>query len=84
MIVTFNLDDFPNDYLGTFGIEAQHPDEFIAHLIDLSASAVVEAAKRHRASLRRPPKTVEEYLDALSRQELPETVRRLREYEHLL
>jgi predicted nucleic acid-binding protein len=84
VIVTFNLDDFPNDYLATLGIEAQHPDEFISHLIDLSASAVVEAAKRHRASLRKPPKSAEEYLDALSRQELPETVRRLREYEHLL
>ena len=84
VIVTFNLDDFPVGYLAAFGIEAQHPDEFIAHLIDLSASAVVEAAKRHRASLRKPPKSVEEYLDALSRQELPETVRRLREYERLL
>lgn len=84
VIVTFNLDDFPNDYLAQFGIEAQHPDEFIPHLIDLSAGAVVTAAKLQRASLRNPPKSAEELLDALARQRLPETVVRLRRFAHLL
>lgn len=84
VIVTFNLDDFPPEYLDKFGIEAQHPDQFITHLIDLAPAAVCAAAKRHRASLKNPPKAVDEYLGALAKQHLPETVRRLREFEALI
>lgn len=84
VIVTFNLDDFPNDYLGQFGLSAQHPDEFITHLIDLSPGAVCAAVKRQREALQNPPKSVAELLDALSRQSLPETVMRLDEFRHLL
>lgn len=84
VIVTFNLKDFPNPYLASFGIEAQHPDEFVSHLIDLAPGAVCAAAKRQREGLRSPPKSVEEYLDALSRQRLPDTVMRLSEFRHLL
>jgi hypothetical protein len=84
VIVTFNLDDFPGEYLERFGIEPQHPDEFITHLIDLSAAAVCAAAKRHRASLKNPPKTVDEYLGTLANLQLPETVSRLREFGELI
>ncbi len=84
VIVTFNLKDFPNDYLATFGIEAQHPDEFISHLIDLSAGAVCGAAKRQREALVNPTKSVDKFLDALAKQNLPETVYRLGEFKHLL
>ncbi len=84
VIVTFNLDDFPAECLDQFGVEAQHPDAFITHLIDLAPAAVCEAAKDHRASLKNPPKTVGEYLGALANQHLPETVRRLREFEELI
>lgn len=84
VIVTFNLKDFPNEYLATFGIAAQHPDEFISHVIDLSPGSVCEAAKRQRAALTNPPKSVAEFLDTLARQHLPETVMRLGEFQHLL
>ena len=36
VIVTANVRDFPADTLTPFEIEAQHPDEFIAHLLDLA------------------------------------------------
>lgn len=36
VIVTFNLRDFPADTLSPFGIEAQHPDEFMRHQFDLA------------------------------------------------
>jgi predicted nucleic acid-binding protein len=49
VIVTFNLDDFPPEHLGKFGVEAQHPGGFITHLIDLAPAVVCAAAKRHRA-----------------------------------
>jgi hypothetical protein len=65
-----------------FGIEAQHPDEFIPHLIDLSPGAVVTAAKLQRQSQRNPPKSAEEFLDSLARQGLPETVVRLNGFAH--
>lgn len=84
VIVTFNLDDFPADYLAKFGIHAQHPDEFITHLLDLSPGAVCAAAKRQRAALRNPPKSVDEFLSSLAQQHLPEAVMRLTEFEHLL
>lgn len=84
VIVTFNLSDFPNDYLAKFGLEAQHPDEFITHLLDLNPAAVCGAAKRQRAALMNPPKNVDEFLDALAHQHLPETVNRLREFGELI
>lgn len=84
VIVTFNLKDFPADILDPLGMEAQHPDEFISHLIDLNSGAVCVAAKRQRESLKNPPRTVEEFLTTLEQQQLPETVTRLREYSELI
>ena len=78
LIVTFNLGDFPASVLGPWHIEAVHPDEFIARLWDESAEAVLQAVRRHRASLKRPPKTAAEYLATLEQCRLPEFVARLR------
>lgn len=78
VIVTYNLNDFPAEVLEHYGIGAQHPDEFITHLLDLAPEAVYAAAKRQRERLRKPPKTVEEYLAALERLGLAQTVARLR------
>ena len=80
VIVTRNLKDFPPDYLSQFDIEAQHPDEFILHLFDLAPGLVVEAAENHRNSLKNPPKTPDEYLASLERQELTKTAAALREF----
>jgi predicted nucleic acid-binding protein len=80
VIVTMNLKDFPAEKLASFGIEAQHPDEFVSHLLDLSTEAVVEAARLHRASLKNPPKSAEEYLEVLHRQELKRTVAALKNH----
>lgn len=84
VIVTYNTRHFPESALKEFGIHAQHPDEFILHLIDLDSAAVCRAAREHRARLRNPPKTVDEYLESLQRQELPRTVSALREFSDLL
>lgn len=67
VIVTANLRDFPPDALRPFGIVAQHPDEFILHLLDLAPAAVARAAREHRESLRNPPKDVDTYLETLTR-----------------
>lgn len=84
VIVTFNLKDFPDDTLQAYGIEAQHPDAFVAHLIDLAPSRVCSAVASIRARLRNPPKTVTEYIDKLEQQQLPQTASALRTFEHQL
>jgi predicted nucleic acid-binding protein len=84
VIVTFNLKHFPEDVLTRYGVDAQHPDEFVTHLLNLAAPTVCAAAKRQRQSLKNPPKTVEEYLAALERQGLAQTVAGLRRFAELI
>lgn len=72
--------DFPADVLEPFGIEAEHPDEFVVHLLDLAPGLVIDAARRHRESLKNPAKTAEQYLEMLEAEGLTETVAILREY----
>lgn len=36
VVCTFNLNDFKPETLSEWNIEAQHPDEFLCHLVDLS------------------------------------------------
>ena len=84
VIVTFNLDDFPNDILGQYGIEAQHPDEFIGHLLELEPGVVCNAARQQRQAPRNPPKSSREFLDTLLRQGLAGTVARLEEMINLI
>ena len=70
LIITFNLDDFPEPALAGYGIGACHPDLFLVDQLNLDAERVCMAMRQHRASLRNPPKTVEEYLVTLVEQGL--------------
>jgi hypothetical protein len=83
-IVTFNLSDVPASILGDFGIVAIHPDEFIARLWDEHQAGVLAAAKLHRASLKRPSKTVAESLATLEQCRLTATVARFRTHAESL
>lgn len=80
VIVTYNLKDFPAKIVKGYGIEAQHPDDFLVHLLDLSSTTVCESMKRQRLSLKKPPLDVENYLNALKRQSLFKTVEMLSQY----
>ncbi|ERK06181.1 hypothetical protein L579_2641 [Pantoea sp. AS-PWVM4] len=84
IVVTFNLKDFPQQHLGNFGIEALHPDDFITDLFDLNQALVLAAVNKQRCNMRKPPKSVDEYLDALLRQGLPQTVKELSKYHVLI
>lgn len=77
LIVTFNLKDFPSSTLEEYGVEAIHPDDFITDLLDLDTSACIQAVREMRASLKNPPKTQDELLATLLKQQLPQTVNRL-------
>jgi len=81
VIVTFNLSDFPKAVLAPFRVRALHPDTFLVSLLRKEPAAFLEGLRKHRASLRRPPKTREEYLEALRRAGLVALVARLLE-EH--
>ncbi|MFA5258282.1 MAG: PIN domain-containing protein [Opitutales bacterium] len=84
VIVTFNLKDFPTDELAAYNIEAQHPDDFINNLIDLSQAKVCEAAKICRARRKHPPIDVADYIACFARQKLPQTASFLREMAGLI
>jgi hypothetical protein len=84
VVVTFNLRDFPADVLGRYGIEAQHPDDFVASLLDLNPGLVYAAVKRQLRLLRKPPVSAERLLDTFERLSLPTTVARLRRVIELL
>ncbi len=81
LIVTVNLRDFPEENLRRYQLVAEHPDDFICNLFDLHPAKVVEAARNHRKTLKKPPKTVDEYLDSLLKQGLTQTVDALREFK---
>ena len=78
VIVTRNLRDFPDDALARYNIEAQHPDEFVRHLLDLSPVLVVDAVREQQEFLINPPVAMAELLDTFERLGLVETVLELK------
>jgi predicted nucleic acid-binding protein len=84
VIVTQNLRDFPAAALAPFRIDAQHPDTFIRHVLDLDEAVALSAVREARGALKDPPKTAEEFLDTLAQQGLAESVAFLRARHKLL
>jgi len=80
LIVTFNIRDFPTEALKPYNLAVQHPDDFIVDLLDLHPSGVLEAVVGHRRSLKKPPKTADEYLDTLLAQGLTQSVAVMRQW----
>ena len=84
VIVTANLRDFPEDVLAPLGVRAEHPDEFVLHLIDLAPATVCVAIKAVRSRLRKPPSTADELLDRLAEHGLVGSASKLREFAQML
>jgi len=84
VIVTFNEKDFPAAALDPYGIEAQHPDDFLVYQFDLNRAAICNAVRLQRAALKNPPKSVQELLDIFVSQQLPTFVGRVRPFQDLL
>jgi hypothetical protein len=84
VIVTFNLKDFPAEALFRFGIEAQHPDEFVDNLMDLNMGAVLAAAQRQRAALKSPSLGADQFLEILLKQGLVQTTKALSAFRAVL
>lgn len=83
-IVTFNIKDFPRKNLGLYNIEAQHPDEFVEHLISLDQSKVLKAVKNARSRLKNPSVTPEQFLAKLEKSQLTTSVAIVRKYVALI
>ncbi|MCH8530925.1 MAG: PIN domain-containing protein [Saccharospirillum sp.] len=83
-IVTLNLKDFPEDILQPYGIGAIHPDDFLLYQIDMAPTLCCKAIRAQRTALKSPPIDVPEFLSILQRQQLPQTVSRLRDFAEFL
>jgi len=83
-IVTFNLDDFPAEALAPFGVQAQHPDDFLLNQIELNPIAALKSIKAMRARWRNPQLSVRDLAAGLERQQLPLVAARLRDVAELI
>lgn len=80
-ILTFNTKDFPESILSPYGIKAISPDIFLVECMEKYAGNIIRAAKRHRGSLKNPPKSAKDYLITLESNGLAQFVDHLRKNE---
>jgi predicted nucleic acid-binding protein len=83
-IVTYNVRHFSDEVLGPLEIRAEAPDEFCARLFHETPTDVIEGARLHRASLKRPSYNPGSYLDHLASLEFERTADLLRTYQATL
>jgi PIN domain len=84
VIVTCNLKDFPESALAHFGINAQHPDEFLANHLNLAPGVFCDAIRKVRRRLRNPPFSAPEYLEVLTNNGLVATASELAQFSTLI
>jgi predicted nucleic acid-binding protein len=83
-IVTFNLKDFPSDYLLQFKIHATHPDDFLIDAYYISPEHFIEAVRQDFLHYKRPQLTFAEYIGALKNAGVPKLSEMLAELEVLI
>ena len=66
-IVTFNVKDFPEEAIAPYGIQVVGPDEFLLQLLSSRMQSVVGALEHGVGSLRRPSKTINQFLAEVAR-----------------
>lgn len=87
VIVTTNLRHFPPDACEPYGIEPQHPDEFLTNALHLDTARVIRALARQAAAKQRPRITFDGLLERLREStpmfasEVRDAEERLREHE---
>jgi hypothetical protein len=73
VIVTYNLADFPTDVLSPLGLEAQHPDDFLASMIRVGGDLACDAIKAMRERYKKPPMSAAEYIASIKAKGLVKT-----------
>lgn len=61
-IITINLKDFPQNYLDNYKIMACHPDDLFCLLAKRNPSAFLKVVKQCLCKLKKPPKTLDQYI----------------------
>lgn len=69
-IVTMNLKHFPKASLEPYDMKAQHPDDFVMRLVGINSNTVFQAIIEQKQSLKKPVKTMKEFLETLEQQGL--------------
>ena len=76
-IVTFNIRDFPEAVLRLYGIEVQHPDEFVMNQLQLQLQLhkipALSAIKKMRMRWTQPARSVQDLITAFELLGLPLT-----------
>ena len=65
-IITSDLGDFTAEATRPHDVEAVHPDAFLLAMLDLDPDLVISVLQRQAADCRKPPKMLDDILDALS------------------
>lgn len=82
VIVTANLKHFPQESLDPWGIEVQHPDDFLSTLCEVHGDKLLyQLICEQAGDCKKPPQTELELLERLERSH-PKFVRRLLAYKH--
>lgn len=66
VVVTLNLDDFPDDACTPLGIEARHPDEFLMNIYDLAPESLCITIEEQAAALTNPHMSAHDVLNVLA------------------
>jgi hypothetical protein len=74
VLVTFNLEDFPEAACEPYDIEPQHPDEFVEHLVDLDPVAISHSLVKMAGRRRDPPATPEDVRIYLAEKYVPKAM----------
>jgi predicted nucleic acid-binding protein len=80
VVVTFNLDDFPEPALKPYEIAAIHPDEFLLDQLDLYPGVTLDVLRQQAASYRRVPNTVLDIVALLERTGVPRFAAEIRRH----
>jgi hypothetical protein len=83
-IVTANLKDFPAKVMVKYGIEVQHPDDFVMNQLELRPFEALEVFKGVRAKRRKPECSAAELIDMVEKSGLPQTAQHLRAHAGLI
>ncbi len=84
IIVTSNLKDFPISETSKYNIEAKHPDDFTADLLDIAPGIICGVIKRLRKIFKNPQVSAHEYLEILTKQSLTKSASKLSEFVSLI
>ena len=74
LIITFNLNHFPEHVLKMYDLDAENPDEFVSNLINLDSKKCFGAFNSQVSALKNPPQKKEDVLQTLLKCGLPKTV----------